>query len=116
MEYGDTEKNVNVVTEKGSVTSSELVQDNDGIYAKEELEDPDKEDTLQRGLSARQIQMIAVSRPPFVCFVLGLTGRGCSLEAQSVLVLSLAQARLLCVEVRLVFSWVTVLSEWSVTW
>lgn len=56
----DPEKHV---TEKGSETSSEVLQD-DGIYARAELVDPDKEETLHRGLSARQIQMIAVSGSP----------------------------------------------------
>lgn len=74
MEYDDPEKNANI-TEKVSDTSSSVGQDNnDGIYAREELVDPAKEDTLQRGLSARQIQMIAVSIALLNCVILGLTG------------------------------------------
>lgn len=61
MEY-DTEKHA--VENASSRASSEDVRvqetDGDGIYAREELLDPDKEESLHRGLSARQIQMIAV--------------------------------------------------------
>lgn len=70
MEYGDPEKHA---VEKSSDTESEYARDReaeaaaaaDGIYAREELVDPDKDKTLHRGLSARQIQMIAVR--PFAC-------------------------------------------------
>lgn len=61
MEY-DTEKHA--VEKASSRASSEDVRvqetDGDGIYAREELLDPDKEESLHRGLSARQIQMIAL--------------------------------------------------------
>lgn len=63
----DPEKHVE---EKVSDTSSDVPRDNGSIYAREELVDPDKDETLHRGLSARQISMIAVSWPPaLVCFV-----------------------------------------------
>ena len=58
VEYGDPEKHI---VEKVSDTSSDVRNDNEGIYAREELVDPDKDETLHRGLSARQISMIAVS-------------------------------------------------------
>ena len=75
MEYGDPEKHV---VEKVSDTSSEVVPD-DGIYAREELVDPAKEETLHRGLSARQIQMIAVSKMFLSRIVLRLTRGGTKL-------------------------------------
>ena len=43
---------------KPSITS---VDSKEVAYAREELVDPAKEETLHRGLSARQISMIAVS-------------------------------------------------------
>lgn len=46
---------------KASVSSIEEKIE-DARYAREELLDPAKEETLHRGLSARQISMIAVSR------------------------------------------------------
>jgi hypothetical protein len=57
IEY-DPEKHIE---EKTSDTSSEVPRDNGNVYAREELLDPDeKDETLHRGLSARQISMIAV--------------------------------------------------------
>lgn len=57
----DPEKDV-VVEKASRVSTSSLSEDvppqNDGLYANEELNDP--EETLHRGLSARQISMIAV--------------------------------------------------------
>ena len=58
----DYEKYPSEKAERVSETSSDVGQD--GIYAREELMDPSKEETLHRGLSARQISMIAVSFPP----------------------------------------------------
>ncbi|KAI0695928.1 dicarbixylic amino acid permease [Cytidiella melzeri] len=46
------------LSEKGSVAVREELQT--GVYHKEELLDPDDHETLQRGLSARQISMIAL--------------------------------------------------------
>ncbi|THG95064.1 hypothetical protein EW026_g6520 [Hermanssonia centrifuga] len=46
--------------EKISETSSDVLPDVDGTYAREELIDPSKEETLHRSLSARQISMIAL--------------------------------------------------------
>lgn len=59
----DPEKNVAIASEKVSNVSTTSLNEvappqNDGLYAKEELTDP--EETLHRGLSARQISMIAV--------------------------------------------------------
>lgn len=46
--------------EKVDNASSDKESFRDGTYAREELLDPAKEETLHRGLSARQISMIAV--------------------------------------------------------
>lgn len=48
--------------EKISSASSirESIKDVDGTYTREELVDPNAEETLHRSLSARQISMIAV--------------------------------------------------------
>jgi amino acid permease len=55
-----------IVQEKGSSVSSDVVDiDNDPNH----LHDPRAEDTLQRGLKARQISMIAVS-PKYCIFSL----------------------------------------------
>jgi amino acid permease len=56
----DQEKYIaEVSSEKSSVRLAQELQE--GLYHKEELLDPDEHESLQRGLSARQISMIAVS-------------------------------------------------------
>ena len=47
--------------ESSDVASEQLRQElQEGLYRKEELLDPGHDETLQRGLTARQISMIAV--------------------------------------------------------
>ena len=62
MAVFDPEKHPEKVSAQSSETASEAEQVDLGTYAKEELLDPEArgEDTLHRGLSARQISMIAV--------------------------------------------------------
>ncbi len=50
--------------EKRTSDSASSDIDKDGYYAREQLVDPEEKQSLHRDLSARQISMIAVCRPP----------------------------------------------------
>lgn len=56
----DQERYPEKVSEKTSETASEVENADLGTYAREELMDPEGDETLHRGLTARQISMIAV--------------------------------------------------------
>ncbi len=59
--YIATDQYVATDKESSDVASEHLRQElQEGLYRKEELLDPNHDETLQRGLSARQISMIAV--------------------------------------------------------
>ena len=59
--YVATDQYLATDKESTDVASEHLRQElQEGLYRKEELLDPDHDETLQRGLSARQISMIAV--------------------------------------------------------
>lgn len=120
----DPEKRAGTVEKAASLSSSDdvdaQVQQSEGIYAREELLDPAKEDTLQRGLSARQIQMIAVRPLSSVYMCSGgerlIEECTSSLAARSVQALSSVRVPRSYVEGRLAFSSGTVLSGWCATW
>ena len=60
MADSDTEKHPVSVEKVESLSSGRDSFRGDDTYAREELVDPAKDETLQRGLTARQISMIAV--------------------------------------------------------
>lgn len=106
------------LSSNGEVRVQEI--ETDGIYAREELLDPAKEETLHRGLSARQIQMIAVRTFIFISIHM-LAQReadeGVSSSAVRLVQVSLlARARLSCAAARWGSSWDTASSAWCATW